>query len=243
MQTQDAPAEIIFRLWPWLEANKNRLIGVGVGIILASGVWYFISSQRAEKEVDAGIALSSVIVTPQAGATGAQLAAQLEQVGAKYAGTAAAERAQLQAAAALFSGGSYPEAQAQFQKFLNENSASSLAVFAQLGLAASLEAQNKPDQLAAAAAAYQRVVSAYSTMPACVQMADLALGRIAEQQNKFADAAKHYDAAARAVPGGSLYQEAMIRASELQPKLAAAPKAAAKPAVSPVATPAKAPTK
>ena len=33
MQTQDAPAEIIFKLWPWLEANKNRLIQVMVNIL------------------------------------------------------------------------------------------------------------------------------------------------------------------------------------------------------------------
>ena len=33
MQTQDAPAEIIFKLWPWLEANQKRLIAVAVAIV------------------------------------------------------------------------------------------------------------------------------------------------------------------------------------------------------------------
>ena len=57
MQTQDAPAEIIFKLWPWLEANKKGLIGGLLAIIAVSGIVYFISAQRAQKEVEAGRAV------------------------------------------------------------------------------------------------------------------------------------------------------------------------------------------
>ncbi len=69
MQTQDAPAEIIFKLWPWLEANKNRLIGAAGGDPRHGwGICYFISSQQEQKEMDAGQALTLLLVSPNADA-------------------------------------------------------------------------------------------------------------------------------------------------------------------------------
>src|ERR1700733_3420258 len=114
MQTQDAPAEFLFKLWPWLEANKNRLIGALVAVIIFAGVMYFISSQREQKEIDAGQALTLLLESPGANASSGQMADAFSQLAAKYAGTAAGQRAQLQAAAAQFSAGSYADAQAQF---------------------------------------------------------------------------------------------------------------------------------
>ena len=225
MQTQDAPAEIIFKLWPWLEANKNRLIGALAAVIIVAGIMFFISSHQEQKEVDAGQALTLLLVSPTASASNADAFAQLA---AKYPGTAAGQRAQLQAAAALFNAGRYPDAQAQFQKFLDATSTGPLAATAQLGVAASLESQNK---LEAAAAAYQKITSAFAGS-ASVLPAEFALGRIAEQQNKLTEAMSHYENAARASMGGTLAQEAAQRAFAIKAKLAAtAPKpVAAKPA-------------
>jgi len=106
------------------------------------------------------------------------------------------------------------------------------AATAQLGVAASLEAQNKPDL---AAPAYQRVLSVFPGSPFVAQ-AEFGLGRIAEQQNKLSDAVSYYQKVTTETMGGTLGQEAALRASELKVKLAAA---APKPATAalPGATP------
>lgn len=246
MQTQDAPAEIIFKLWPWVEANKHRLIGGLAVILVGSGIAYFISSARAQKEVDAGQALTALMVNSGANRSGSQLATALEQLATTYAGTAAGQRAQLQAAAALFEAGSYAEAQTQFKNYLDANPSGAFADTAELGIAASLDAQSQTDP---AAAAYQRVISVFPSS-ASVAPAEFALGRIAERQNKLTEAMSHYEKVARTSLGGSLRDEAMMRASDLKVKIdAAAPKpvakspveAAPKPLVPPPAQPASKP--
>lgn len=231
MQTPDAPAEIIFKIWPWLEANKNRLIGMLAAIIVVAGILFFISSQREQREVDAGQALTSLMVNPTLNANGGQISEAFAQLAAKYAGTAAGQRAQLQAGATLFNAGKYADAQAQFQKYLDAGALTPLAATAELGVAACLEAQNK---LEPAVAAYQKVVSVYAGSSS-VPPAEFALGRIAEQQNKLTEAISHYENTARASLGGSMAQEAAARASELKAKIAAAPKPAA--ASNPITTP------
>jgi TolA-binding protein len=233
MQTtsQDAPAEILFKVWPWIEANKNRLIGALVAVVIIYGVWSFIASQKEQNEIAAGQALTQLMMTPPAGV---DAATALGQIATKYAGTAAAQRAQLQAAATLFGSGRYPDAQAQFEKFLATNPSGALAETAQLGLATSLEAQGKLDL---ASAAYQKVASVAAGKPSALP-ALVALGRIAESQGKLAEAANNYEAAARAGNlGGSLAQEASMRAAELKAKIAVTPKAAT--AVQPAVAPAK----
>jgi predicted negative regulator of RcsB-dependent stress response len=222
MQTQDAPAEIIFKLWPWIEANKNRLIGALTAIIILAGILFFVSSQREQKEIAAGQALTALLVSPAANAGAGQMTDALAKLAGQYAGTAAGQRAQLQAAAALFNAGRYADAQTQFQKFLDASPASSLAATAELGVAASLEAQNKTD---AAVGAYQKVVSSFAGSASDLP-AEFALGRIAEQQNKLNEALGHYEIAARASLGGTLAQEAAQRAFDLRNKIAAAPKPA-----------------
>ncbi len=161
----------------------------------------------------------------------ATTAAGLAQIAANYPGTAAGQRAQLQAAAVMFNAGRYAEAQAQFQKCVAAAATGPLAATAQLGVAASLEAQN---QLDSAAKEYQKVISAYAGSLS-VLPAEFALGRIAEQQNKLTEAMSHYENAARASSGGSLAQEAAQRAFELKAKIAAVPKPAA--TLTPVAKP------
>ena len=224
MQTQDAPAEIIFKLWPWFEANKNRLIALAVAVVAGLAVLFFISSQKEQKEIDAGQALTQLLVTPQAAANVGQMADALAQFAAKYPGTAAGQRAQLQAGAALFGAGRYADAQAQFQKFLDASATGPLAATAQLGIAASFEAQGKFKE---AAAAYQKVVSSFSGSTSMLP-AEFALGRIAEQQGQLTEAARHYESAARASLGGSLASEAAMRAMEIKARLASASKPAGK---------------
>lgn len=232
MQTQDAPAEFLFKLYPWLEKNKNALIGGVVAVIVISGIFYFVSSQRAQKEIDAGHAFTTLLVTPTVATNDLQMATSMQQLAANYAGTAAAQRAQLQSAASLFEAGNFADAQTQFQKYLDANPAGQFAATAQLGVATCLEAQNKIDQ---AVSAYQRVLSAFSSSTS-VAPAEFALGRIAEQQGKLTEAMSHFENVMRSPLGGTLASEAKMHAYNLQAKIAAAaPKPSATPA--PATTP------
>jgi TolA-binding protein len=156
---------------------------------------------------------------------GSSQAANFEQLASKYAGTAAGRRALLQAAAALFQSGDYAQAQTQFEKYLSIDPTGPLAATAEVGMATCLESQNKADL---AAAAYQRVISLFPGSVADAQ-AELALGRITEQQGKYSEAENHFEAAARGAAGSTIAQEAMLHAADLKVKVSAAAGAAPKP--------------
>lgn len=218
MQTQDAPAEFIFKLWPWFEANQKR-IAIAVGAVAAAlAVYFFISAQKAQNEITAGQELTQLMMSSGGSADA------LAKLAEKYPGTSASQRALLQGAATLFSAGRYADAEKQFQKFLAANAAGTFAATAQLGLAASLEAQGKAKD---AAVAYQKAASGFAGSPS-VLPAEFALGRIAEQQGQLGVAVNHYETAARAGQGSSLASEASFRATELKAKLAATAKPATK---------------
>jgi len=179
MQTNDAPAELLIKLWPWLEANQKRLIAIIVALLALWGVYFFVTTQHEQKEIAAGQALTQLLMAPVAGANVSQIADSFAQLAAKYSGTAAGQRAQLQAATAMFSAGRYADAQVQFKIFLAAAPDGPLAATAQLGIAASLEAQNKPE----ATAAYQQVVSKFPGAPAA-ESAKQALSRLVKPTTK-----------------------------------------------------------
>jgi predicted negative regulator of RcsB-dependent stress response len=237
--TQDAPAELIFKLWPWIEANQKTLIGGAAAVLILFGAYSFITSQHAAREAEAGTAFTQLLMQPRAGAEAADA---LNKLAEKYSGTQAAQRAQLQAAATLFSLGRYPDAQAAFQKSAETANGGPLAATANLGIAACMEAQGKNDL---AIGAYQKVATTYSTTPSALP-ALVALGRLFEQAGKLKDAMANYENAARAgQAGGSLAQQAMIQAAVIKQKLATQESAApaVKPAVVPAVKPAVAPAK
>lgn len=223
MQTQDAPAEIIFKFWPWLEANRKLLIGIGVATLVGFFAWFFLDTQRLQAEIAAGQAYTQFQMSQPPNTTAKQVADGYGRLADKYAGTMAGQRARLQAAAVLFSAGSYPEAQAQFQNFLAGNGSSPLAVYARLGLASCLEAQGKLDD---ALRTYQTVANAGLDSSEAV-MARFAQGRLLEMQGKLIEAASAYESVARSPLGGSLGNEAGQRLGAIQAQAAAAKPAAA----------------
>jgi predicted negative regulator of RcsB-dependent stress response len=208
MQSQDAAAVYLFKLWPWIEANKKRIL-VGAGIIIAVIlVFYFISSQREQNEIDAGKALTQAVVS----GNGGQLADAYLKIAADHPATLAGQRALLQAAATLFETGRYADAQTQFQNFLDAHADSAFSGQAALGVAASLDAQGKSDL---AVAAYQRAVNSLSDTEG-TGIAKLAIARIYETQGKPNDALSLYGEVMRANPNGALGSEASVWAMELQ---------------------------
>lgn len=217
MQSQDVSAEFLIKFWPWFEANRKRIIGTAmvVGVILIA--WYYVTTQQAQKTVDAGQAYTALQLNLPPNPTAQQVADEFLQMAGRYSGTLAAQRAQLQAAAVLFDAGHYADAQAQFQKFLDGNTGSPFSAAAQLGVAASLEAQNQPDQ---AVVAYRAVMASHPDS-AEVLPARFALGRVLAAQGKLSEAASYLEEVAQAQLAGSLAQEAAGRLAQIQATLGA----------------------
>jgi predicted negative regulator of RcsB-dependent stress response len=222
MDTQDVSTEVLFKLWPWLEANKNRLIAGTAVLVIAAIIYSFIAWQHGQNEINAGEAFTQLVTSNPSGLNPSAEANAFLGMASKYTGTEAAQRAQLQAASILFESGNYADALVQFQSFADSHSGP-LATIATLGVGASLEAQGKPDQ---AAVAYQKIASGHANSAAYYQ-AEFSLGRLAEKSGNLAEAESHYEAAAQAGrAGGSVSEEAQGRAYEIKLKLSAAQKSA-----------------
>lgn len=226
MQAQDATTLYLFKVWNWIEVNRNRVIGGAALAAVAIMIVWFMVSQHAAKEVAAGQALTQAAVSG-----GYQMADAYAKVAAQYPGTTAGQRATLLGAAALFEAGKYSDAQAQFQKFLDAHPDSEFSSQALLGVATSLDAQGKVDL---APAAYQRVIN-NSSDTAAVSAAKFGLARIEESQGKLNDALVLFQDVARANPSSVLGSEAAMHLIELRNKLPA-------PAPAPVIAPAPAAT-
>lgn len=225
MQPQDTPTAFLFKLWPWIEANKNRLI-VGGGIVTIAVVLVsYLSWQRGQTEIAASMAFTQLALSMPANASTGQWADSYSKIARQYPDTLAGQRAWLQGAAALFAAGKFADAQTQFQKFLDAHPDGAFSALAALGVAASLEALGRLDS---AVGAYQRVINGFSDAVAA-NAAKFALARIDEQQGKFTDALNAYEALARSNPGNPLASEAAMHAMELRAKLAAAKPAAGAP--------------
>jgi predicted negative regulator of RcsB-dependent stress response len=212
MELHEAPAHYLYKLWPWFEANKIRLLVGGGIIIVAAGVISFNVHRRTQREIDAGMALTKALMADPRNNTLEKQTASFLKVASDYAGTAAAQRAILQSAATLFGTHKYAEAQAQFEQFLSQYSGSALASQAALGAASSLDAQGKTEP---AAAAYQRVITSYADSVPAV-FAKYRLAQIYEQQGKLTEALNFYEDIARTSPGSGLASEAGLRVMELR---------------------------
>jgi TolA-binding protein len=205
MQAQDAATTYLFKTWAWMENNaRGAMLAAGIIIVAIIGISFY-SWRQGQKEIEAGNALSRVVL-----AGNGQTAEACLKVAADFPGTKAGQRAALQGAATLFAAGRYADAQAQFQKFLDNYPDNSLAPEAQLGVATSLDAQGKLDL---AAGAYQNVINRSSDQNVTAT-ARLGLAQIQEQQGKSADAQKNYEEVARLNPNSSLASEAAMNASQ-----------------------------
>jgi len=218
-QPQDTAMAYVYKLWPWVEANKNRLIGGGAIAIIAGFVISFYFWRQNQNEIAAGQALTELAVSNRQNSDAGQFADACLKIAADFPGTRAGERAAVQGATALFDSGKYTEAQAQFQQFLKIHPDSVFSPQATLGVAACLDVQGKTDL---AASAYRRVISGFQDSDT-VNAAKFAVAQIDERQGKLSDAENLYEDVARSNPNGSLGSEAALHAMELQAKLTPAP--------------------
>jgi predicted negative regulator of RcsB-dependent stress response len=218
MQTQDTPAELIIKFWPWLEANRRRLIVIGAGLLLVCFAWFFFAKQKEQTEITAGQDYTVFQMSQPPTVSAQQVADGYLKIATKYSGTQAGQRAWLQAGAILFGGGRYADAQQVFQNFLKSEGGSPLAAQAKVGFAACLEAQGKLDE---ALAAYRTAAVGRSDSVEVV-VAKFSQGRVLELQGKLTDAVSAYQEVSRSPLAGSLASEAAQRIALLQTKLASA---------------------
>ena len=215
MQAQDTATAYFFKLWSWVETNiKQVFVGLVAAAIAVALVAYYFWRQN-QMEINAGQALTQLLMSPPPNSDANQLADAYFKIAADYPGAQSGGRALVLGATTLFEGGQYTEAQEQFQKYLDTYPGSAFSASAALGVAASLEAGGKADL---AASAYQRVISGFSD-PNAVDMAKFALAKIDDQHNKLAEAESLYQDVAHNNPNTPLGSEAAFRAFQLRTKL------------------------
>jgi tetratricopeptide (TPR) repeat protein len=226
MQLQEAPETWLFKAWPWIETNKIRLAwAAGAVAVVAVGIAFY-SIHLDEVEITAGEAASKADM-PTVPGTPDQRASEFLNVARDYPQTKAGERAQFQAATALYESGKYTDAETQFESFLARHSGSFFAAEATLGMAASLDAQGKASL---AADTYQRVIKSYPDHPTAI-FAKLSLAQIDESLGKTNEALALYQQVIQANPNSQTALTARKRAIEMQ--TAPAKSAAAAPAPAP----------
>lgn len=228
MQLQDAPANYLFRIWPWIEANRIRLIWGGGIVLVVAGLFSFFSWQHGQKEIAAGEALTKLSLSFPPNTPPSQQADSFLKMAADYQNTPAAQQALVQGAVLLFEAGRYGDAQVQFQKYLDSYPGGAFAPQAALGVASCLDALGKTDQ---AAGNYQQIINTYSD-PMVANLARFGLAQIAERRGKVADAINYYQDITRALPNSSLGQEAGLCILDLQSGKPTARASTAAPAAS-----------
>jgi TolA-binding protein len=174
----------------WLEVNKQRLF-MAAALLGATGIGFAVmQNSRAQKEVEASTMLLKLHVPMNAPTNAPAIpASAFTAVAAEFGGTSASERASFLAAGLIYNEGKYPEAHAEFTKFLGNFASSAWAPTAALGLAASLEAQGKADE---ALTAYRSVASIYPSS-SVVDTAKFSEARIYQAKNQPDQALKVYD--------------------------------------------------
>ena len=204
----------MFKIWPWLEANRKGLIVAVVAVGVFIGGVSFWSSHQEQRERQAGEALTRTLSNPPVSPE------TLMGFASSETGTQAGDRAQLQAGLGYFENKDYANAQRVLETFAQAHANTALANQAIFGVGACLEAQGKLDL---AAEAYGRVAASPVNDGSAV-MANFALGRVAQQQGKLKEASDDFQKVLRNVNQQlSIYNDAVrhLQAIQQQQGLAA----------------------
>ena len=169
------PSEPEFDFLTWLEVNRTLLL-IALAVVCAGVVGFMVVRARHQAaELEAAKELLTLMPPAGPGETAPAVDAQkLLQLGQQFAGTPAGQQAKLLAASQLFVDGKFAEAQATFAGFEEKYADSPFLGIALLGVAASLDAQNKS---AEAITAYDRVIGSFGN-DAPGQQARLAKARL-----------------------------------------------------------------
>jgi predicted negative regulator of RcsB-dependent stress response len=240
MESQDTATDFVYKVWPQIEANKNKIIGGIIAIVAIVAIYSFVSWNREQSQVAAGEAMTQVLLSLKPGATLQEVSHSYLAVAEDHSGTMAAQRALLQGATVLFSQGDYTNAQKYFQQYLDAHPDDTFSALATLGVAKCYAAENKIND---AVGEYQRVINDFSDAQSQTE-ARFALAQINMQAGNYTEAIRLFQQVAQAEQYGALGTEAAEYAYELHfkvPQPAAAPSSAPAKTPAATATPAAAP--
>ena len=215
MEAHDAAASFIYKIWPQIEANKNRIITGGVIVLAVVLIALFFLWRHDQHQIDAGDAVTESLISIPPNANPSQFSQRYLAIADDYSGTQSGARALLQGATSLFAQGKYSDAQGYFQRYLDEHPDDQFSGIAALGVARCEEAQGK---ISDAIGAYQHVIQDSSDEQAITQ-AKFSKARLSMQQGHYSDAFQDFQAVIQADPYGALGNEARQYAYELQSKI------------------------
>jgi TolA-binding protein len=233
MESEQTQSGDLYTLLGKLEQHKNQIITGVVVVIVVGIIVSFISWRKSEKEIEAGQALSAILLT---GNSNGPATDSLLKIANDSAGTDAAARALLVAAGKQFVDGKTDDAKASFQRFVTDYPENALISQAKYGIAVCLETQGKT---AEAATAFKEVVDRYAGENTSTP-AKFALARIYETDGKLEQARDYYLDIARdgrstfGMEAGSRLTALFQKHPNLRP---AAPAAVNRTAVAPASTP------
>ena len=229
MDTNDA-AGLLFKWWPQIEANKNRIIAGAIVIAVVVLGYSFYSWNHQQNQIAAGEAVTGALVSLPAGSDISQVANLYLGISDQYGGTIAGQRALLQGASALFMANKYADAQSAFQRYLDNHPDGEFAGQAALGVAKCQESLGKLD---AAEGTYQHVINDLADEEA-VFAAQFSLGQIYLQQQKYDKAAQLFQKVMQGDRYGSLGNQAAQYLYSMQSHAPApAPASAGTPSAAP----------
>jgi len=208
MESDVTQSATLIKLWTWFNQHARQLL-MGAGAVIVIGIIIgFVSWRSNAKQLAANEALSQVlnrgfVATPEGAPVVGKIADDFPQ-------TEAAGRALLFAGSRFYVEGNFPQAEAQFKRFIHDFPTSPWIPQANLGVAACLDSSGKANE---AIAAYKDVVDRHPTSSVTLQ-AKIALGRLYEAQGNLTQARDLYDDLMRNV-GGSIAQEAAMLLDQL----------------------------
>ena len=183
MELQDAPATYLFKLWPWIEANRIRIAaGAGLLLVAAGAIYVLFLATGTKANRPPAMDLSQLIMSDPRGLTPAQQADSYLKIARKYQNTSAGQRAFLQSAAHAVRGGT-------ICRCPNPVSAIPQSIPRQHLLPVRPRSAWRPAWTPRAKriwppAAYQRVINSYSD-PVAATYAKYSLAQIDERQGKL----------------------------------------------------------
>ena len=209
----------LVRIWDWIENNRKQATYILVGVIIVACVSGYFLWSRSERQMDAGRALSQVVLTDTfKEKSSAELGQAYLKIASQYDGTDAAGYALLQAGTAEFEASNYDQAHKLFVRMIREYSSSPFMAQANLGIAACLDAEGKTDE---AVQAYRNAIERYPES-VIVPQAKFAIARIYESQGKLGDAYTLFEGLVQAEGlNTSIGSEAGMRGVELRQRMAA----------------------
>ena len=187
---ENDPTVALYDFFGWLHAKQKQVLAGAVVVVVVAAIVSIVMWNSSQKEASANQALFAVPSLLDMASPGDPSSTKaLLAISQDDSGTSAGTAAQLLAARELFLGGKYAEAQQEFSRFVASHPGHPLLPQANVGLAASLEAQNK---IGDAVQQYKKISALYSTDRNIILPVKLTLGRLSEAENKPDQAVNYY---------------------------------------------------